>query len=58
MNPEIKEWLSYAVEKLDEVALISHLFTSGIDGLNDINKKSLKMTKERNGSLGKNQLSP
>jgi 5-methyltetrahydropteroyltriglutamate--homocysteine methyltransferase len=34
LNPEIKNWLSYAVEKLDEVSLISKIFFNGIDSLN------------------------
>jgi 5-methyltetrahydropteroyltriglutamate--homocysteine methyltransferase len=33
MDPEIRSWLSYAVEKLDEVALLSKLYTEGARSL-------------------------
>jgi 5-methyltetrahydropteroyltriglutamate--homocysteine methyltransferase len=35
MNPQIKSWLSYAVEKLDEISLISKIFFDGVESLND-----------------------
>ena len=50
MSKEIKNWLSYAVEKLDEVALVSHLFTTGIDGLNNIDKEALDTNEKANES--------
>lgn len=34
MDTDIKNWLSYAVEKLDEVSLISKIFFDGKDSLN------------------------
>ena len=42
MDNEIKNWLSYAVEKLDETVLLSHIFTVGIDGLNEKDTKALQ----------------
>ena len=33
MDNEIKNWLSFAVEKLDEISLISKIFFNGIDNL-------------------------
>ncbi|WP_457743819.1 5-methyltetrahydropteroyltriglutamate--homocysteine S-methyltransferase [Sulfurimonas sp.] len=41
LNPEIKNWLSYAVEKLDEISLISKLFFDGQDSLNAAQKELL-----------------
>ena len=35
MDEEIKNWLSYAKEKLDEIALVSKLFFNSLDALND-----------------------
>ncbi len=34
MDTEIKNWLSYAVEKLSEVSLVSKVFFEGVDALN------------------------
>lgn len=34
MDTEIKNWLSYAVEKLEEISLVSKVFFKGIDLLN------------------------
>jgi 5-methyltetrahydropteroyltriglutamate--homocysteine methyltransferase len=34
MDTEIKNWLSYAVEKLEEISLISKVFFKGVDLLN------------------------
>ena len=56
MNPEIKNWLSYAVEKLDEVALVSHLFTHGIEGLSDEDKEALITNKKANESRASSSL--
>jgi len=35
MDSELKNWLSYAVEKLDEIVLLSTLSHKGINGLNE-----------------------
>ena len=40
MESEIKNWLSYAVEKLDEVSLISKIF---FDGTNSLNRRELSL---------------
>ena len=40
MDKEIKNWLSYAVEKLDEISLISKIFFSGKDTLTEIEKEA------------------
>jgi len=50
MNTDIKNWLSYAVEKLDEVALISSVFSSKANDLTTIDKKALESNKEANKS--------
>ncbi len=49
LNAEIKNWLSYAVQKLDEISLISKLFFNSINSLSakdknvlNINKKAIK----------------
>ncbi len=42
MDDEIKNWLSYAVEKLDEVSLISKIFFKGLENLNDKDKNAFK----------------
>ena len=38
MDKDIKNWLSYSVEKLDELSLLSTIFFDGIDSLNEENK--------------------
>ena len=48
MDSEIKNWLSYAVEKLDEVSLVSKVFFEGIDALNSTELQALKENKEAN----------
>ncbi len=48
MDSEIKNWLSFAVEKLDEIALVSKIFTVGVDGLNQSEKEALEANKEAN----------
>jgi 5-methyltetrahydropteroyltriglutamate--homocysteine methyltransferase len=48
MDNEIKNWLAYAVEKLDEIALISKIFTDGEASLNDAQKELLSANKEAN----------
>ncbi|MCF6173106.1 MAG: 5-methyltetrahydropteroyltriglutamate--homocysteine S-methyltransferase, partial [Campylobacteraceae bacterium] len=50
MNEEIKNWLSYAVEKLDEITLISKLFFNGIETLDEDTKKALEANKTANKS--------
>ncbi|RUM63398.1 MAG: 5-methyltetrahydropteroyltriglutamate--homocysteine S-methyltransferase [Sulfurospirillum sp.] len=46
MDAEIKNWLSYAVEKLDEVSLVSKLFFH--ETLSEEDKKALQSNKEAN----------
>ncbi len=48
MDVEIKNWLSYAVEKLDEVALVSKLFFDGEVTLNDEEIEALSRNKQAN----------
>jgi len=48
MDSEIKNWLSYAVEKLDEVSLVSKVFFDGIGSLNDTELQALKENKKAN----------
>jgi len=50
MNSEIKNWLSYGLEKLDEITLISHVFTKGIEGLSKREKEALASNKQANES--------
>jgi 5-methyltetrahydropteroyltriglutamate--homocysteine methyltransferase len=50
MSSEVKNWLSYAVEKLDEIALVSHIFTTGVNGLNDADKEALERNQKANKS--------
>ncbi|EIF51634.1 MULTISPECIES: 5-methyltetrahydropteroyltriglutamate--homocysteine S-methyltransferase [Sulfurovum] len=48
MDREIKNWLSYAVEKLDEVSLISKLFFEGEESLNNHEKVVLENNTQAN----------
>ena len=48
MDTEIKNWLSYAVEKLSEVALVSNVFFDAEASLNDKEKTALRANKEVN----------
>ena len=48
IDSNIKDWLSYAVEKLDEVSLISKIFFKGISSLNDNEAKQLKNNRDSN----------
>jgi 5-methyltetrahydropteroyltriglutamate--homocysteine methyltransferase len=48
MDAEIKNWLSYAVEKLSEVSLVSNVFFDGEASLDEDNKKALDANKEAN----------
>ncbi|UFH60280.1 5-methyltetrahydropteroyltriglutamate--homocysteine S-methyltransferase [Sulfurovum mangrovi] len=50
MDAEIKNWLSYAVEKLDEVSLISKLFFKGEESLDESEKSALEENKKANES--------
>jgi len=50
MDSEIKNWLSYAIEKLDEVSLISKVFFDGIDSLSSAELQALKENKKANTS--------
>ncbi|MBA1432043.1 MAG: 5-methyltetrahydropteroyltriglutamate--homocysteine S-methyltransferase [Epsilonproteobacteria bacterium] len=50
MNKEIKNWLSYAVEKLDEIALISKIFFEGEASLDAKEKALLSANIEANKS--------
>jgi len=48
MDTEIKNWLSYAIEKLSEVALVTKVFFDGESSLNQEDKKALEENKEAN----------
>ncbi len=48
MDSELKNWLSYAVEKLDEVVLLSVLCDKGIDGLNEHEMSALQKNVDAN----------
>lgn len=50
MDADIKNWLSYAVEKLDEVALLATLFFDGKEALSPSQQSTLKKNKEANES--------
>lgn len=50
MDSEIKNWLSYAVEKLDEISLVSKLFFNGIEVLSEKDKIALNKNTEANES--------
>ena len=48
MDSEIKNWLSYAVEKLDEVSLVSKVFFEGTYSLSSTELQALEANKEAN----------
>lgn len=50
MDKNIKSWLSYSLEKLDELNLISKIFYNGIDFLNNKEKLSYQENLEANKS--------
>jgi 5-methyltetrahydropteroyltriglutamate--homocysteine methyltransferase len=50
MDSEIKNWLSYAVEKLDEISLLSKIFFKGFKGLSEKEKKAFEINKKANES--------
>jgi 5-methyltetrahydropteroyltriglutamate--homocysteine methyltransferase len=48
MEKEIKNWLSYAVEKLSELSLVSQCFFDGIENLNEQEKELLQENQRAN----------
>ncbi|HIP19508.1 MAG TPA: 5-methyltetrahydropteroyltriglutamate--homocysteine S-methyltransferase, partial [Sulfurimonas sp.] len=50
LKPEIKNWLSYAVEKLDELTLLSKLIFFGEENLSEEESVSLEANKQANSS--------
>jgi len=48
MDPEIKSWLAYAVEKLEEITLITKVFHQ--ERLSDVEEKALEANKQANRS--------
>ncbi len=50
MDADIKNWLSFAVEKLDEVSLVSHLFFNDSDTTEDKYSLALEANKKANES--------
>ena len=48
MDPEIKNWLSYGVEKLDEIALISKIFFHSKEALDPKEQEYLSANKKAN----------
>ncbi|MDM5271755.1 5-methyltetrahydropteroyltriglutamate--homocysteine S-methyltransferase [Sulfurovum sp. zt1-1] len=50
MNADIKNWLSYAVEKLDEVSLITKIFFEGVESLCEKEKVVLADNQKANAS--------
>jgi 5-methyltetrahydropteroyltriglutamate--homocysteine methyltransferase len=50
MNTEIKNWLSYGVEKLDEISLIAKLFFENKDTLNAAQKEALTDNEHANSA--------
>lgn len=50
MDTELKSWLSYAVEKLSELSLLSELFFNGIDALNEEQRSYLNANQKANES--------
>jgi len=50
MDKEIKNWLSYAKEKLDEIQLLSSIFAKGFDALNEKEKEAFEANTKANES--------
>jgi 5-methyltetrahydropteroyltriglutamate--homocysteine methyltransferase len=50
MDEEIKNWLSYGVEKLDEISLISKIFFNSSQSLNETEIKALQDNQKANKS--------
>lgn len=46
LDPQIKNWLSFAIEKLDEVALIAKIFFDGFNSLNNNEIEQYHTTKD------------
>lgn len=46
LDPQIKNWLSFTIEKLDEVALIAKIFFDGFDSLNNNELEQYHTTKD------------
>jgi len=50
MNPQIKNWLSYAKEKLDEIKLLATIFEKGVNALSEEEKKAFDRNEKANES--------
>jgi 5-methyltetrahydropteroyltriglutamate--homocysteine methyltransferase len=50
MNPQIKNWLSYAKEKLDEITLLATIFEKGVNALSEEEKKAFDRNEKANES--------
>lgn len=48
MDPEIKNWLSYALEKLSEISLVSKVFFDGVEHLSEEDTAVYEANKEAN----------
>lgn len=48
MDAELKNWLAYAVEKLDEISLVSQIFYKGQEGLNSVDQALLQANRAAN----------
>lgn len=56
MSPEIKNWLSYGVEKLNEIALVSKIFFNGTNSLNKDETEQFQANIKANQSRKLSQL--
>jgi len=56
MNSEIKNWLSYGVEKLEELSIISKIFFEGLNSLSLDEKNIYSLNKESNKSRKNSKL--
>jgi len=56
MDSKIKEWLSYAHEKLDEISLISKIFFNGVQSMDEEQKEALRSNKEANENRKKSSI--
>ena len=56
MDSEVKNWLSYSVEKLDELSLVSTIFFKGIDSLSEVEKQKVIANKNANDSRASSTL--
>jgi len=48
MDPEIKNWLSYTLEKLSEISLVSKVFFDGVEHLSEKDTEIYEANKEAN----------